>query len=62
MIIVFVVIVLKEATLTTAGYYEGRALISACGKMIVLEKMLNQLRGTGHRVLIFSQVCTHVCM
>jgi SNF2 family DNA or RNA helicase len=50
----------EEATLTTAGYYEGRALISACGKMIVLEKMLAQLRTTGHRVLIFSQVIIRI--
>ncbi len=38
------------------GYYEGGPLIQACGKFIVLEKMLRKLKATGHRVLIFSQV------
>lgn len=38
------------------GYYEGGPLIQACGKFVVLEKMLKRLKETGHRVLIFSQV------
>ena len=38
------------------GYYEGTSLIQACGKFIVLEKMLKKLKENGHRVLIFSQV------
>ena len=47
---------LQEAPLTATGYYEGKALIQACGKFVVLEKMLRELRKQGHRVLIFSQV------
>ena len=39
------------------GYYEGSTLIQACGKFIVLEKMMRKLKENGHRVLIFSQVC-----
>ena len=39
-----------------AGYYEGTSLIQACGKFVVLEKMLKKLKANGHRVLIFSQV------
>ena len=53
------VTLLQEAPLTTTGYYEGTALIQACGKFIVLEKMLKELRRQGHRVLIFSQVGTY---
>ena len=30
-------------------------LISTCGKMVVLDKMLRRLRADGHKVLIFSQ-------
>ena len=47
---------LQEAPLTATGYYEGKALIQAGGKFIILEKMLKELRKQGHRVLIFSQV------
>ena len=31
-------------------------IISACGKMVVLDRMLRALRAGGHKVLIFSQV------
>ena len=37
------------------GSTDGR-IISACGKMLVLHKMLRELRKGGHKVLIFSQV------
>lgn len=47
---------MQEAPLTHHGYYEGTALVQACGKFIVLEKMLKALKKQGHRVLIFSQV------
>lgn len=33
-------------------------IVSSCGKMVVLDKMLRQLRKDGHRVLIFSQFKT----
>ena len=46
----------QEALLTATGYYEGKTMIQACGKFIVLEKMLKELRKQEHRVLIFSQV------
>ena len=36
--------------------YEGNALIKACGKLELLQKMLTKLKVTGHRVLIFSQM------
>ena len=42
--------------MTPSGYYEGSSLVAACGKLIVLEKMLHKLRKGGHRVLIFSQM------
>ncbi|CAI8044830.1 Chromodomain-helicase-DNA-binding protein 5, partial [Geodia barretti] len=46
----------QEAPLTATGYYEGKALIQAGGKFIILEKMLKELKKQGHRVLIFSQM------
>ena len=42
--------------MTSDGFYEGEALIKACGKLEVLRKMLPRLREQGHRVLIFSQM------
>ena len=51
-------LIFQEAPLTASGYYEGKSLIEACGKFVVLEKMLKELRKQGHRVLIFSQVGT----
>ena len=47
---------MQEAPLAAGGYYEGRALIASCGKLIVLEKMLRKLKIENHRVLIFSQM------
>lgn len=46
----------QEAPLAPNGAYEGNALVKASGKLIVLHKMLRQLKETGHRVLIFSQM------
>jgi hypothetical protein len=51
---------MQEAPLTASGYYEGKELVQACGKFLVLEKMMKRLKEQGHRVLIFSQVC--VCV
>ena len=48
--------VMQEAPLTPTGYYEGRSLVEASGKFVVLSKMLSKLKTQGHRVLIFSQV------
>lgn len=39
------------------GMYDGSALIRASGKLLLLQKMLKNLKEGGHRVLIFSQVC-----
>lgn len=36
--------------------YDGSALIRASGKLLLLQKMLKNLKEGGHRVLIFSQV------
>lgn len=33
-------------------------LVQQCGKMQVLDRLLSSLRAGGHRVLIFSQVCS----
>lgn len=46
----------QEAPLTIAGCYEGTSLVYACGKLVLLEKMLSKLKAKGHRVLIFSQM------
>lgn len=32
-------------------------LVRTSGKMVLLDKLMRRLRETGHRVLIFSQVC-----
>ncbi|KAG0414864.1 hypothetical protein HPB47_007982, partial [Ixodes persulcatus] len=46
----------QEAPRMPNGAYEGSALTKACGKLILLHKMLRTLKETGHRVLIFSQM------
>ncbi|KAK7482613.1 hypothetical protein BaRGS_00026112 [Batillaria attramentaria] len=46
----------QEAPRTTNNAFEGSALIKACGKLELMAKMLKQLKVTGHRVLIFSQM------
>ena len=47
---------LQEAPLTSSGYYQGRELIQASGKFMIMEKMFKRLREQGHRILVFSQV------
>ena len=47
---------LQEAPKTKFGYFEGTPLTKACGKLVVLQKMLRKLKDGGHRVLIFSQM------
>ena len=46
----------QEAPRLPNNAYEGTALTKAAGKLILLDKMLKELRKQGHRVLIFSQV------
>lgn len=46
----------EEAPLSHHGNYETQALIKASGKLVLLSKMLKQLKEQGHRVLIFSQM------
>lgn len=45
-----------EAPKLANGLYEITALTKACGKLILLQKMLRKLYEQGHRVLIFSQM------
>lgn len=45
-----------EAPLLPTGQYEGSNLIKACGKLVLLSKMLKTLKAEGHRILIFSQM------
>ncbi|XP_054157969.1 chromodomain-helicase-DNA-binding protein 4-like [Oppia nitens] len=45
-----------EAPKTRNGWYEGSALTKACGKLVLLQKMMRKLKDEGHRVLIFSQM------
>jgi SNF2 family DNA or RNA helicase len=37
-------------------YLFSARLVTAAGKMVVLDRLLCKLRGRGHRVVIFSQV------
>ncbi|KAK0409561.1 hypothetical protein QR680_004620 [Steinernema hermaphroditum] len=46
----------EEAPKLMNGIYEGEALVKACGKLQLLQKMLAKLKKGGHRVLIFSQM------
>lgn len=46
----------EEAPLGPHGNYDTQALIKASGKLVLLSKMLKQLKEQGHRVLIFSQM------
>ncbi|XP_037933405.1 chromodomain-helicase-DNA-binding protein Mi-2 homolog [Teleopsis dalmanni] len=46
----------EEATTTAGGMYEINSLTKAAGKLVLLSKMLKQLKEQGHRVLIFSQM------
>lgn len=45
-----------EAPKLPNGLYEINALTKACGKLILMQKMLRKLKADGHRVLIFSQM------
>ncbi|KAI9588380.1 hypothetical protein GQX74_004225 [Glossina fuscipes] len=46
----------EEAPTTAGGLYEVSSLTKAAGKLVLLAKMLKQLKEQGHRVLIFSQM------
>lgn len=46
----------EEAPKSAGGLYEIQALTKACGKLMLLAKMLRKLYNEGHRVLIFSQM------
>lgn len=45
-----------EAPKLQNGAYEVKALTKACGKLILMQKMMRQLSDQGHRVLVFSQM------
>ncbi|XP_022104217.1 chromodomain-helicase-DNA-binding protein 5-like isoform X2 [Acanthaster planci] len=45
-----------EAPRMANGAFEPRALVKSCGKLMLLEKMLEKLKQENHRVLIFSQM------
>ena len=47
----------QEAPRMAHGAFEPKALAKACGKLILLQSMLEKLKEDNHRVLIFSQVC-----
>lgn len=46
----------QEAAKLPNGAYEGSNLTKSCGKLVLLQKMLRNLKDGGHRVLIFSQM------
>merc|ERR1712038_1215100 len=46
----------EEAPISPNGLFEVKAMTKACGKLVLLSKMLKKLKETGHRVLIFSQM------
>ena len=46
----------EDAPMAPNGLFEVKAMIMACGKLVLLSKMLKKLKETGHRVLIFSQM------
>merc|ERR1739844_512848 len=46
----------EEAPIAPNGLFEVKAMTKACGKLVLLSKMLDQLKAEGHRVLIFSQM------
>ena len=46
----------EEAPIAPSGFFEINALTKACGKLVLLSKMLRKLKNEGHRVLIFSQM------
>ncbi|KAH8388950.1 hypothetical protein KR215_008276 [Drosophila sulfurigaster] len=46
----------EEAPTSAGGIYEINSLTKAAGKLVLLSKMLKQLKSQNHRVLIFSQM------
>ena len=46
----------EEAPIAPSGFFEVKAMTKACGKLVLLSKMLRKLKAEGHRVLIFSQM------
>ena len=42
-------------------YPTPKEMVQQCGKMALLERLLDQLRARGHKVLIFSQVIMGNC-
>merc|ERR1739844_255400 len=46
----------EEAPIAPTGFFEVKAMTKACGKLVLLSKMLKKLKAAGHRVLIFSQM------
>merc|ERR1712083_616879 len=46
----------EEAPIAPTGFFEVKAMTKACGKLVLLSKMLRKLKAEGHRVLIFSQM------
>merc|ERR1712012_26540 len=46
----------EEAPIAPNGLFEVKAMTKACGKLVLLAKMLKKLKAEGHRVLIFSQM------
>jgi chromodomain-helicase-DNA-binding protein 4 len=46
----------EEAPIAQSGLFEITAMTNACGKLVLLSKMLKKLKAEGHRVLIFSQM------
>jgi len=46
----------EDAPISPNGLFEVGAMTKACGKLVLLSKMLKKLKATGHRVLVFSQM------
>jgi len=46
----------EEAPISANGLFEIKAMTQACGKLVLMSKMLRKLKEQGHRVLIFSQM------
>merc|ERR1712001_763604 len=46
----------EEAPIAPTGLFEVKAMTKACGKLVLLSKMLRKLKAENHRVLIFSQM------
>merc|ERR1719220_1568374 len=46
----------EEAPIAPTGFFEVKAMTKACGKLVLMSKMLKKLKAEGHRVLIFSQM------